>query len=479
MPPPPRWVRRLVLAPAVVALAFLALITLPLWLLLAAAASPLVPGRLRPLRLVWISLFYLVLNAAALVVMFGLWLASGFGWKKRSPAFRRAHYGLTGWCLAVLFWQVRWTLRLRIAVTGPDPLAVAGDGPALVLCRHAGPGDSFILIHALLNWYKREPRVVLKDALQWDPAVDVLLNRLPNQFVAPGHRRGDWSAAQMAGALAAGLDDDDVMVIFPEGGKFTPRRRLAAIDRLRSRGLSDAARRAERLRHVLAPQPGGVLAALDAAPRAGVIFVAHTGLERMVTVADVWRELPMDKQITMRFWAVPAGAVPAGRAERIEWLYEWWRRIDNWIDSHQPTPVPRRPSPPVPVPDPFPGRVTGDGRGWRRVGMVGSMAELLQPEEVRSALGTRPGWSGDPSGISRTVGFASFPDAIAVVDRIAVVAEELDHHPDIDIRWRNLTFRCVTHSAGGLTARDLDLASRIDEIVAAAGGRDVAAAGES
>lgn len=100
------------------------------------------------------------------------------------------------------------------------------------------------------------------------------------------------------------------------------------------------------------------------------------------------------------------------------------------------------------------------------------MAELLEPGDVRSALGTRPGWSGDASGIRRTVAFPSFPGAIAAVDRVAVVAEELNHHPDIDIRWRNVTFHCATHSAGGVTARDLDLASRIDEIAAAAGGGD-------
>jgi 1-acyl-sn-glycerol-3-phosphate acyltransferase len=337
MRPPPRAVRRLVLAPAVVALAFLAVTTLPVWLLVAAAASPLVPGWFRPLRLFWISLFYLVLNAAALVVMFLFWLASGFGWKNRSPVFRRTHYALTGWCLIVLYWQCRWTLRLRITVAGERPDTTWLGGPELVLSRHAGPGDSLILIHALVNWYKREPRVVLKDTLQWDPAIDVLLNRLPNQFVAPGHRRGDMPIEQTIGALAAGLDDNDVMVIFPEGGKFTPRRRLAAIRRLRLRGLSDAADRAAGMRHVMAPQPGGVLAALDAAPKAGVIFVAHTGLERMVTVADVWRELPMDKQITMRFWSVAPDEVPAGRDERIEWLYDWWRRIDDWIEANRPT----------------------------------------------------------------------------------------------------------------------------------------------
>lgn len=100
------------------------------------------------------------------------------------------------------------------------------------------------------------------------------------------------------------------------------------------------------------------------------------------------------------------------------------------------------------------------------------MADVLAPDEVRSALGTRPGWSGDVSAVTRTVELASFPEAIAVVARVADVAEEMDHHPDIDIRWRRLTFRCSTHSAGGLTARDLELADRIDDIVAAAGGRD-------
>jgi 4a-hydroxytetrahydrobiopterin dehydratase len=100
------------------------------------------------------------------------------------------------------------------------------------------------------------------------------------------------------------------------------------------------------------------------------------------------------------------------------------------------------------------------------------MVELLEPDEVRSALGTRPGWTGDPSAIFRTVALPSFPEAIRVVEQVAEVAEELDHHPDIDIRWRKVTFRCTTHSAGGVTHKDLDLAGHIDQIVAAAGGLD-------
>jgi 4a-hydroxytetrahydrobiopterin dehydratase len=93
------------------------------------------------------------------------------------------------------------------------------------------------------------------------------------------------------------------------------------------------------------------------------------------------------------------------------------------------------------------------------------MAELLDAEAVTAALRGLVDWSGDTKAITRTAELATFPDAVAVVDRVAVVAEEMNHHPDIDIRWRTLTFRCATHSAGGVTRLDIELARRIDEIV--------------
>jgi 1-acyl-sn-glycerol-3-phosphate acyltransferase len=326
--------RRLILAPGVIVLAVLVVSTVPLWLVIAAAASPFVPGYLRPLRVLWLLIIYLLWDAAALVALFGLWVASGFGWKKRAPALQRAHYVLAGWWLTFLFWQARWTLRLSIDVVGTDPDTALPGRPELVLSRHAGPGDSFILIHALVNWFDREPRIVLKDTLQWDPAIDVLLNRLPNRFIAPPENRQE-SVTEQIGHLATGLDHNDAFVIFPEGGNFTPGRRARGIERLRALGLERMAAKAESMRHVLAPRPGGVLAALDAAPEAGVIFVAHTGLDRMLTAVDIWRELPMDKRIVMRFWSVPPEEVPTGRQERIDWLFDWWARIDRWVDEHR------------------------------------------------------------------------------------------------------------------------------------------------
>ena len=333
--------RRVVLAPAVVVFTVLMLSTVPVWLIVAALLSPVVPGRLRPLRLLWLATMHLVLESIMLVELFGLWVASGFGYFIRRPWFERVHYDIAQTYLIIFFREARRVLRLKIVTQGPAPDAFPGE-PLLVCCRHAGPGDSFTLMYALMHWYGREPRVVLRDTLAWDPAVDVILNRVPSRFISPDPKAGDDLAAQI-GELARNLDGNDAFVIFPEGGNFTPERRQRAIDKLRRLGLEAMARRAENMENVLAPRPGGLIAALDAAPDADIVLVAHTGLDHLLTLADVWRELPMDKQIIMRWWRVPRNEIPDGRDDRIDWLYSRWEEIDRWIAEHRPVDLePRR-----------------------------------------------------------------------------------------------------------------------------------------
>jgi 4a-hydroxytetrahydrobiopterin dehydratase len=95
----------------------------------------------------------------------------------------------------------------------------------------------------------------------------------------------------------------------------------------------------------------------------------------------------------------------------------------------------------------------------------GRMSELLTDDQVSAELAGLAGWSRDGDAIVRTAELPSFPAAIAVVDRVAAIAEARDHHPDIDIRWRTLTFRCSTHSAGGLTPKDVALAREINTVL--------------
>ena len=94
-------------------------------------------------------------------------------------------------------------------------------------------------------------------------------------------------------------------------------------------------------------------------------------------------------------------------------------------------------------------------------------SEPLSREDVDSALAGLDGWAFDGGAIRRTYEAEDFPAAIHVVNVVAVLAEQAKHHPDIDIRWRSLTFVLSTHDAGGrVTSKDLELAAQINAAIA-------------
>lgn len=92
------------------------------------------------------------------------------------------------------------------------------------------------------------------------------------------------------------------------------------------------------------------------------------------------------------------------------------------------------------------------------------MAELLTDDQIAEFCEQHPRWQRDGDALVAQVKAASFLEGIDQVGAVAQVAEEMDHHPDIDIRWRTLTFRLSTHSHGGITDLDTALAQRIDAI---------------
>jgi 4a-hydroxytetrahydrobiopterin dehydratase len=95
------------------------------------------------------------------------------------------------------------------------------------------------------------------------------------------------------------------------------------------------------------------------------------------------------------------------------------------------------------------------------------MSELLSAAEVSARLDQLPGWSSAEAGaaLTRTFKFDDFKAALSFVNRVGDEAEQLDHHPDIDIRWNKVALTLSTHSAGGLTERDFTLAHRINDRV--------------
>lgn len=92
------------------------------------------------------------------------------------------------------------------------------------------------------------------------------------------------------------------------------------------------------------------------------------------------------------------------------------------------------------------------------------MADVLNPDALHHALDTLPGWTGTIGGIEKTYTFADFAESMRFVDWVADLAEESNHHPDIHVHWNTVRLELVTHSAGGVTQQDLDLAEKLDQI---------------
>ncbi|MGI9644069.1 MAG: 1-acyl-sn-glycerol-3-phosphate acyltransferase [Ilumatobacteraceae bacterium] len=340
---PRRWTRRLLLWPLPVIAVLLVLATVPLLVLLALILSYRLPGKLRLLRSLGLLIVYLLLEATTMVVGLGLWIFSGFGWKLRSPRFVAIHYRLLRWVVAVLIAAVKRLFTLSLVADQTPLPADVGDGtrvPLVVMSRHAGPADSILLIHEVMSWQGRRPRIVARAALQLDPSCDLLLNRLPNRFISPNPEHPAATTEAIA-ELAGSMGDDDAFVIFPEGGNFTTARRQRAIDRLSAAGHEAAAARAREMHNVMPPRPRGVTAALRACPRADAVFVAHAGLDTIATIGDIWDCIPIHKVVVMHSYFVEASTIPRDDDGITDMLYQSWEAIDAWIidqrDDDAPT----------------------------------------------------------------------------------------------------------------------------------------------
>ncbi len=353
---PPRAVRR-ALAPVLLGLEAALLALFAAGTVVGLLLAPLTRRR-RPLRICAFAVGYLCIDAATVAAAFGLWVLHARARRSRggNREWMEANRRLLGWALGtILAWAehcggfrvveeqpagLRWpaedTVAAGVDVAGVDAAPLGADIPVLVLARHGGPGDSFALVHLLLEHYRRGVRIVLKEVLQADPALDILLNRLGCCFLPSSSGAGDDLSGRLAD-LAGTLVGRDTLLVFPEGGNWTPRRHHRAIRRLRADGKAEAANAAVLMTHVLPPRPAGVLAVLDAHPELPVVLVAHAGLDLITSAAGIWRALPLSVPMTVRAW--PASPFPTTDGEeRLAWLTTEWAVVDEWIDRHRASP---------------------------------------------------------------------------------------------------------------------------------------------
>lgn len=320
--------RRALTIPAVVLGFVVALALLP-WLLCAAVVVDALRAAGRrtwaSVRLVLFGVGYLGTEVFGLAMLAGVWLSS-----LGRPQIRAARtWPVQRRYTAMHFASVKWLFSLRFVVEGA---ALAAPGPLLVLVRHASIVDTLVPAVFLANVHHLRLRYVLKKELLVDPCLDVAGHWIPNHFVA---RDGADSAREVAKvrALKSGLGADEGVLLYPEGTRFTKAKQRRALEKLA--GDPAALERAQRLRHLLPPKPGGVLALLDAQPACDVLFVGHHGLEGFARIADIWRGALVGRTVTVRFWREPAASIPEGDDARLAWLAERWQRLDDWLAAQE------------------------------------------------------------------------------------------------------------------------------------------------
>jgi 1-acyl-sn-glycerol-3-phosphate acyltransferase len=328
---PPAAIRRPVTITAWLLLSVVCLVLSPLLLGLAAMTAAIL-RRPQPLLLTRFVIAYFARELGALVACGVLWLASGFGLRIRSPRSRRLHYRLLNWFLHGLATRVVELLDIDVVPEVPPEVAHAleRDRPLIFFSRHAGPGDTVLLVDLLLCRYGRLPSVVLKDTLALDPCVDLIGHRLPHALLDTSDREECEARIE---EVTSELDPRGILVLFPEGGNFTTERRRRALRKLWRTGRRRQAVQAHRMSHVMPPQPTGALAALRANPAADVIFGAHTGLGLAAFPGEIWRNTPIGKTLTERMWLAPASERPQDPEDQMRWLFDWWKRIDEWVEA--------------------------------------------------------------------------------------------------------------------------------------------------
>lgn len=326
--------RRMLGTPGIAALAVLTIVVLPIVALLQvfSVLGHLIgrPPRFRGVRVAAFAVLYTVGECVCLLACGYLWLTSPVPGRRDGARWEHRHVRLLQALLGSLLRgaEVLFTFRLRL--DSPRGESLDNDRALIVMGRHAGPGASFVLVHVLLERYRRVPRIVLKRRLRLDPALDVLLTRIGCAFL------GGAGSTQAVVQLAAQLKPRDALLIYPEGSDWTPTRHRMAVTKLRLRGLRARADAAAARPHVLPPRPGGTFAALTASPHAQLAVFMHTGHDELLEVGALWRALPLRRALHMVWWSEQRPEV-SDEADCGRWLDALWDEIDDWIcaqDSH-------------------------------------------------------------------------------------------------------------------------------------------------
>jgi hypothetical protein len=235
---------------------------------------------------------------------------------------RRLQY----WWGRNLFWSAVRIFGVDVRIDGLELLE--DPKPTLVLCRHASTLDTMLPIAVVreMKYY----RYVIKAELLADPAMDFVAQRFPNCFVHRGSGDPEQEAANVV-ELGKNLEETGAVVVYPEGTRFTPKKRARLLEKFSNEGdPENLLPIVKRLQRTLPPLRQGARRLVETMTENDVLFIAHRGVDQAGAMSDLVKGRLTGVTFEATMWRVPAEEVPRDEDAVRDFLVDNWERVDAW-----------------------------------------------------------------------------------------------------------------------------------------------------
>ena len=245
-----------------------------------------------------------------------------------------------------------------------------GSGPFILFMRHSSFADTLIPQYLFSPNYRM--RYIVKSQLLYDPGLDILGSRSPNIFL---NRTAKGESMNLELEAISNLISDYqpnsniITVLWPEGTRYSSHTRSDIISKMKAKGLNEFVQKAEALKNVLMPRMGAVFALLESNEAlaataaaadadadattpppavaqvgstgdgsngsgvADILFCVNFGLEKIKGMGQVINGSLVGGEVEVEIWRVPAIEVPKSRKDKEEWMYSWWKKMDDWVEE--------------------------------------------------------------------------------------------------------------------------------------------------
>lgn len=295
-----------------------------LWLLDQFKRRHIKSSALACVAFIWIFLW---MEITGLLLLGAVWLIRPFVSASR---YADLNFSIQSWWARRLLAGATRLFNLQIEIENHELAASAH----VLMPRHVSIGDTVFASTQISSKFGIRHRYVLKSELLWDPCIDICGHRLGCTFVQRGSGQGQTEAKRIT-KNCSDLEEKEGALIYPEGTRYSPKKRAQRIAGLQKRDPA-AAQAAEKMQYVLYPHSSGPKAIFDGAGTADgqwpdALFMAHSGFEGSASFASLWRGGVQNAVIRIKFWRVPGTDIPRDSDEFQSWLLQQWRRMDDEV----------------------------------------------------------------------------------------------------------------------------------------------------